>query len=185
MTQILLPAEAAPDLWKDNIWDRLLDSLDERTVIPIVGPDLLCVEIDGNKTLLSEYIARRLALAYQLPTDQLPAERPLNSVVCQLLHHRKDRYAICDDIFQIMKEAPVRPSKSLRQLAEITDFNDIRFIVGEGNQRSAFWQHTRNAVDFLLTPESGRSPFQQGKARPADRLPLDGQTLRNRKLRHF
>ncbi len=123
MIQDVLPSQAAPELWKDNIWDRLLDSLDERCVIPIVGPDLLHVEVDGTPTLLDRYIARRLALAYQLAADDLPADRPLNSVVCQLLRLRKDRYAICDDIFQIMKEANFRPSKSLRQLAEITDFN--------------------------------------------------------------
>jgi hypothetical protein len=123
MAQLLLPSDAVPDLWKDNIWDRLLDSLDERSVIPIVGPDLLSVEIDGTTTLLGKYIAHRLAQTYQLPLEHLPAERPLNNVVCQLLRHRIDRYAIGDDIFQIMKQAAFRPSKSLRQLAEITDFN--------------------------------------------------------------
>jgi len=113
----------APELWKDNIWDRLLDSLDERCVIPIVGPDLLHVEIDGTTTLLDQYVARRLALAYELPADDLPAERTLNYVVCQLIRRRKDRNGICDDIFQIMKEANFEPSKPLRQLAEISDFN--------------------------------------------------------------
>jgi hypothetical protein len=44
-------------------------------------------------------------------------------VVCQLLRLRKNRSDICDDIFQIMKEAAFRPSKPLRQLVEITDFN--------------------------------------------------------------
>ena len=123
MAQDLLTSEAAPELWKDNIWDRLLDSLDERTVIPIVGPDLLQVEIDGATTLLDQYLARRLALIYQLPAEDLPAERPLNHVVCRLIRLRKDRYGICDDIFQIMKEAAVGPSRPLRQLAEIGDFN--------------------------------------------------------------
>ena len=65
MTQDLLPSPAAPELWRDNIWDRLLDALDEHCVIPIVGPDLLHVEVDGTTTLLDRYIARRLALAYQ------------------------------------------------------------------------------------------------------------------------
>src|SRR5262249_5356112 len=95
----------------------------ERSVIPIVGPDLLHVEIDGDTVLLNQYLARRLAQTYRLPADNLPAERPLNAVVCQLLRLRKDRYGICDDVFQIMKEAAVRPSRPLRQLAEITDFN--------------------------------------------------------------
>jgi hypothetical protein len=123
MAQDLLTSEATADLWRDSIWDRLLDSLDERTVIPIVGPDLVHVEVDEATARLDQYVARRLALMYQLPADNLPAEKPLNAVVCQLLRLRKDRYGICDDVFQIMKEAAFRPSRSLRQLAEITDFN--------------------------------------------------------------
>jgi hypothetical protein len=122
MTQELLASETVLELWKDSIWDRLLDSLDERSVIPIVGPDLLQVEIDGTTTLLDQYIARRLAQMYRLPVDNLPADRALNYVVYELTP-RRDHYAICEDIFQIMKEASFRPSKSLRQLAEITDFN--------------------------------------------------------------
>jgi hypothetical protein len=123
MTQEPLASETALELWKDSIWDRLIDSLDERSVIPIVGPDLLQVEIDGTTTLLDQYVAGRLALIYKLSVDNLPADRALNYVVCQLTRLRRDHYAICEDIFQIMKEASFRPSKSLRQLAEITDFN--------------------------------------------------------------
>jgi hypothetical protein len=123
MTQDLLASDTALELWKDSIWDRLLDSLDERSVIPIVGPDLLQVEIDGTTTLLDQYIARRLAQSYRLAVDNLPADRALNYVVCQLTRLRRDHYAICEDVFQIMKEASFRPSKSLRQLAKITDFN--------------------------------------------------------------
>jgi len=115
--------ESAPELWKDNIWDRLLDSLDEQNVIPIVGPDLLQVEVDGETILLHQYVARLLARVNGLPEDNLPTERPLNDVVCRLIRLRKDRYGICDDILQIMKGSSFRPSRALRRLAEITDFN--------------------------------------------------------------
>jgi hypothetical protein len=123
MTHDLPAHETTPELWKDNIWDRLLDSLDDRCVIPIVGPDLLHVEISGASTRLDLHIARRLALAYHLPSDNLPAERPLNHVVCKLLRQGKERYDICDDIFQIMKEAELRPLPMLQRLAGITAFN--------------------------------------------------------------
>jgi hypothetical protein len=116
-------ADTAPELWRDTIWDRLLDSLGDGCVIPIVGRDLLQVEADGATTLLDQYVARRLAQIYDLPVDDLPDERSLNYAVCQLLRLRKDRYDICDDIFQIMKKADFPPSKPLRQLAEIADFN--------------------------------------------------------------
>jgi hypothetical protein len=123
MIQDMLSSEVAPDLWKDNIWDRLLDSLDERSVIPVIGPDLVQVEYGGTTICLDRYIAGRLIRTNHLPIETFPAEKPLNYVVCQLLRLRKDRYGICDDIFQIMKEVTFRPSAALRQLAEITDFN--------------------------------------------------------------
>jgi hypothetical protein len=118
-----LALEAIPELWNDNIWDRLLDSLDERSVIPIVGPDLLQVEVDGEPMLLDTYVAQQLSRVSGLPGQDLPADRPLNHVVCQLIRLRKDRFGICDDILQIMKATTFQPSRALRQLAEITAFN--------------------------------------------------------------
>lgn len=123
MSPASLAIESAPELWNDNIWDRLLDSLDEHCVIPIVGPDLLYVEFDGETVLLEQFVARRLAQMNGIAEESLPVDRPLNYVVYQLIRHRKDRYGICDDILQIMKAASFQPSRTLRQLAEITDFN--------------------------------------------------------------
>ena len=48
-------------LWKDSIWDRLLDSLETTTVIPVVGPDLITVEIDGTDVPVERYLAEQLA----------------------------------------------------------------------------------------------------------------------------
>jgi hypothetical protein len=123
MTQELLAAESAFELWKDSVWDRLLGALDEGSVIPIVGPDLVQVEIDGTTMLLDQIVARRLAQLYKLSVDNLPDERALNFVVCQLTRMRKDRFDLCVDIYQIMKEGAFQPAKPLKQLAEITDFN--------------------------------------------------------------
>jgi hypothetical protein len=124
MSSLMSTPAPAAELWNDNIWDRLLDSLDERCVIPIVGPDLLRVEADGETTLLDRHVARRLARMNGLDEEDLPAGNPLNHVVCRLIRLlHKDRYGICDDVLQIMKGASFEPSRPLRQLAEITDFN--------------------------------------------------------------
>ena len=123
MAQNLQASAAAPDLWRENVWDRLLDSLDERCVIPVVGPDLLQTEVNGASVLLDSYIAGRLAANYGLPADDLPAERPLNNVVCRLLRQNHNRDDIAYDIFQLMKKGVFPPSRPLRQLAEITHLN--------------------------------------------------------------
>lgn len=75
MTQETLMPEAAAELWSDDIWDWLLDSIDEQSVIPIVGPDLLDVEVDGKTTLLDHYVAGQLAFHNKLSLDNLVPEK--------------------------------------------------------------------------------------------------------------
>ena len=190
MIQDQLISEVAPELWKDNIWDRLLDSLDERSVIPIVGPDLLQVEVDGIMMPLDWYVARRLAQVNRLPEDRLPAEKPLNSVVCQLFGLRKDRYGICDDIFQIMKETAFQPPRAPPATGgdhrlQSLRVHDVRLAAGEGDQRSSVRRHTRDGVHRLLAQEGGRPAVRQGEAGQAHRLLPDGQALGHRQLRHL
>jgi hypothetical protein len=161
MSQSLTAPTPTSELWKDNIWDRLLDSLDERSVIPIVGPDLLQVEVDGETILLDQYVAGLLARVNGLPEDNLPAERPLNDVVCRLIRLRKDRFGICDDILQIMKGASFRPSRSLRRLAEITDFNLFVTTTFDSLLEKAI-----NQVRFGDTP--GTAAISYSPRRPED-----------------
>lgn len=75
MTQETLMTEAAAELWSDDIWDWLIDSIDEQYVIPIVGPDLVDVEIDGKTMLLDQYVAGQLALNNKLSLDNLVPEK--------------------------------------------------------------------------------------------------------------
>ena len=168
MTQDLLVPDAAPELWKDNIWDRLLDSLDERSVIPIVGPDLLQVEIDGTTILLDQYIARRLALIYKLPADDLPAERPLNHVVCQLfappqrpLRHLRRHFPDHEGggLPALQAAAAAGGDHRFQPLR----LHDVRLAAGEGDQRGAVRRRVRDGVHRLLAQEGGRP------ARPARR----------------
>jgi hypothetical protein len=123
MAQDLLSAEVPSELWKDTIWDQLLDALADRAVIPIIGPDLLHVDNAGTTVRLDRLLAERLAAADQLSLDDLPADKPLNYVVCQLLRRGRDRFSICEDLYPIVAGLRVQPSTPLRQLAEITDFN--------------------------------------------------------------
>ena len=115
--------EGGSTLWNDIVWKQLLAYLDNRCVIPIVGPDLLQVEVDGKPLLFERYLADRLAQIYQLPADNLPAERPLQHVVFQLRHEGQQREEIAVQICEIVDKAKLSHPKPLRQLAEITDFD--------------------------------------------------------------
>lgn len=115
--------EATPSLWSDTVWKQLLAYLDNRSVIPIVGPDLLQVEVDGTPLLLDRYLAGRLAQLHELSVDDLSAERPLHHVVVQLQRQGLPREEIKVQICEIIDNAELSHPKPLRQLAEITDFD--------------------------------------------------------------
>jgi hypothetical protein len=123
MAQVAISSEATSTLWDDDVWMELLAHLNNREVIPIVGPDLLQVEVDGKAMLFDRYLAGRLAQVYGLPADDLLAERPLHHVVVRLLSQRIPRAAIAGKICSVIDQTELPPPKPLRQLAEITDFD--------------------------------------------------------------
>lgn len=45
-------------------WDLLVSQIQERKVVPVIGPDLITVSCDGKPMPYDRYIAQRLA---QLP----------------------------------------------------------------------------------------------------------------------
>ena len=52
---------AAPQSFDEDAWDDLLNYIEERRVIPIIGPDLLRVQTDRGLMPLYEWLAGRLA----------------------------------------------------------------------------------------------------------------------------
>jgi hypothetical protein len=110
-------------LWEEELWDELLAYIEEQRVIPIVGPDLLQMEVEGRKVLFDQYVATQLAAKFALPPELVPAEPTLNAVVCQLLLRRKRREALYAAISGIVARAELAIPEPLLQLAGITEFN--------------------------------------------------------------
>ena len=54
----LRPAVATLD---DEAWEDLLNFIEERRVIPIIGPELLQVETETGQRLLYDWVAEKLA----------------------------------------------------------------------------------------------------------------------------
>jgi hypothetical protein len=116
---------SAPDGagFHDDVWEDLLNYIEEKRVIPIVGPELLKVDTDGGPRLLLEWLAEKLAA--RLNVDPAPLTKPLllNDVVCAYLANHGRREEAYTRLRTIMREAAFPPPLPLRQLAEITDFN--------------------------------------------------------------
>jgi TIR domain/SIR2-like domain len=107
----------------ENAWDDLLSFIEERRVIPIVGPELLMVATEDRPRLLYDWIAERLAAKLNVDTRRLPQPYTLNDVVCWFLADRGRREEAYVRLRAVLKDATFEPPAALRKLASITDFD--------------------------------------------------------------
>lgn len=107
----------------DDAWDDLLSFIEERRVIPIVGPELLQVSTDGGPRLLYDWLAEKLAGRLNVDIASLPQPYTLNDVVCWFLAARGRREEAYVRVRGILKDANFEPPVALRRLAAITDFD--------------------------------------------------------------
>jgi hypothetical protein len=123
----------------EEFWDELLAQIDAGEIIPVVGPELLTVLVDGQETLLYQVLAERLLAKYGLvgapeairtadaTTVSLRRYHELNDAVCALVAQRgrrvQDLYRPINDQLKVLVEAPAESSlQQLRHLASVSAF---------------------------------------------------------------
>ena len=116
-------ATGAPQAFDEDAWDDLLNYIEERRVIPIIGPDLLRVQTDRGLRPLYEWLAEKLAVRLSVDTVGLPTPLTLNDILCCYLGQRGRREEAYTRLRSIMREVQFEPPLALRQLAQITDFD--------------------------------------------------------------
>src|SRR6202162_87881 len=107
----------------DDAWDDLLSFIEERRVIPIVGPELLLVSTERGPRLLLDWVAEKLAGRLNVNIAELPQPYTLNDVVCWFLSARGRREEAYVRLRSIIKDANFEPPAALRRLAAIADFD--------------------------------------------------------------
>ena len=115
-----LPAPATLD---EDAWEDLLNFVEERRVVPIIGPELLKVDTETGPRLLYDWVAEKLAGKLGVDTAQLPQPATLNDVVCWYLASHGRREEAYTRVRSVMRDATFAPPRALRQLAQITDFD--------------------------------------------------------------
>jgi hypothetical protein len=116
-------AKPALSTLDDDAWEDLLSFIEERRVIPIVGPELLRVETDRGPRLLYDWLAEKLAAKLGVDVSLLPQPYTLNDVVCWFLSGRGRREEAYVRLRSIMKDAAFEPPLALKRLAAISDFD--------------------------------------------------------------
>ncbi|HEX3525515.1 MAG TPA: toll/interleukin-1 receptor domain-containing protein [Thermoanaerobaculia bacterium] len=108
---------------QEGFWDNLLDYIQDGTVIPVIGPELVTVQDGDREVPLNRWVAQRLASALGLPTAELPEGFDLNEVVSLHLRRRGEREELYAQIHRMLRNAALKPNESLRALAGISGFN--------------------------------------------------------------
>ena len=114
--------QSAPG-FDESLWEDLLVFIEEKCVIPVVGADLIQVEVEGRLLSFYQWAARELSSKLGLQPDPLPADYSLNDVVCAHLAAGGRREDIYPRLLSVVRKAGFAPPQPLRELASITDFN--------------------------------------------------------------
>jgi hypothetical protein len=107
----------------DDAWEDLLNYIEEKRVIPIVGPELAVVQTDAGPENLYAWLARSLAARLGMAATGRNGSLTLNEGIVGHLANRGRRENLYTRIRTIMREATFAPSPALLKLAEITDFD--------------------------------------------------------------
>lgn len=108
---------------QEGFWNNLLDYIQDRTVIPVIGPELVTVREGDRDVPLYRWLAQRLAADLELPTAELGEGFGLNDVVSMHLRRRGEREELYAQLHRMLRNAAPTPSPSLRALAGIPGFD--------------------------------------------------------------
>lgn len=106
----------------EYFWENLLLYIEERKVIPIIGPELVTVSDGGREVPFQQWLAIRLQKALGLPSAELGDAYSLNDVVSLYARQHRPREDLFPRIFSLLKAEPIEPPASLRALARIDGF---------------------------------------------------------------
>lgn len=96
----------------ERFWEDFLLFIEERRVIPVIGPELVTIRDRDQDVPLYRWIAQRLAPVLELPTTELPEGFDLNDVVSLHLRRRGDREELYPRVFSIRRGATLTHRRS-------------------------------------------------------------------------
>ncbi len=110
---------------QEGFWDNLVDYIEDRSVVPIIGPELVTVREGEADVPLYRWLAQRLAAELGLPPAELRAGFNLNDIVSLHVRRRGEREELYARIHRMLRHAALTPPAALRALAGIPRFDLI------------------------------------------------------------
>lgn len=111
-----MPPGSDSDLWED-----LLLAIEEGQVVPLVGQQMLLVDVEDGRgpRWFHHLVAERLAEELRVPASRLPAQFDTNDVICACESFHGDPMAINPTVVRIVRTLKPSIPEPLRLLAEI------------------------------------------------------------------
>ena len=135
---------------QEFFWDDLLEYIDERRVIPVVGAELLTVpDGQGGEAPFIPLLAAKLAERLRLPHLAYAGDDALHQVVCRYIQNGGRREEIYPRIRTLLKELNPAVPPILRALAKIRHFN---VFAPPRSIRSSPKPSTKNATKARRAP---------------------------------
>jgi TIR domain/SIR2-like domain len=101
-------------------WDTLIQLIEERKIVPVVGQDVLTITDAGGPKLLYAYLAEQLAKYVGVSAENLPPGAELNEVACRFLAQNNQAEDIYPALKAVASKAEGLPiPEALLQLADI------------------------------------------------------------------
>ena len=108
----------------EDCWDDILAFIEEDSLIPVLGPELLQIKANGADTHLYRYVADCIAQRYRLPAPTTPYGELEDVVQAYLAGDQRDVSALYRPIWDLLTKATdVAPPTALLQLAQIRKLN--------------------------------------------------------------
>ena len=109
-------------LISEKFWETLLTKIEEGRVIPVIGPGVTPIELDGRTEPLETLLARRLAKRVGIDAEAENGTTSLHDVVARA--HRQDpQEDFHSEVHGILRDLrTLPPPEPLQALARITDF---------------------------------------------------------------
>lgn len=154
----------------DVFWEDLFSHIRQRELVPVVGPDLSVVNVDGADRTFTSLISQRLVQRYDLSVSPEPTTIGKAVAECLRQHGQDEVDRLYRVINNIIAELDPAPGDALRNLAAV---DDLRLFVSTTPDR--LLAKALNEVRFEgrpttreLTFSPNQSTIEQSRnARPA------------------
>jgi hypothetical protein len=157
-----------------NFWEDLIDFIKDERVVPVVGPELLKIQVNGEEVFLYHHIATLLAGELGIDPAKLPAGHNINDVVCRYLRAGKPPSTVYRRIRSILEKTQSSIPDPLRKLARIKPFK--LFV---STTFDSLLEKALNAERFAGAARTVTRAYVPNQLRDEADLPTDYQHLKH------